>query len=187
MARVLPSVLHHDRYARLDEGGVVRVSRHRFWIGEIIKTQMQCPPSWDPHPIGLGRLPVREEERHRHFSDLRPSACRPNRARPQTAGPPLPRQARSDRRHSKGLKRTIATRAPDLSAILAAGGRRAEIYRALDAFRRRYADLIRARYPRIPRRVSGYENLDELLPEKGFNVARALVGTESTCVTILRA
>src|SRR5262249_22985662 len=38
-----------------------------------------------------------------------------------------------------------------------------------------------------PRRVSGYENLDELLPENGFNVARALVGTESTCVTLLRA
>ena len=39
---------------------------------------------------------------------------------------------------------------------------------------------------RIPRRVSGY-NLDELLPENGFNVARALVGTEGTCVNILSA
>jgi FAD/FMN-containing dehydrogenase/Fe-S oxidoreductase len=45
---------------------------------------------------------------------------------------------------------------------------------------------IRTRYPQIPRRVSGY-NLDELLPEKGFEVARSLVGTESTCVTILEA
>ena len=49
-----------------------------------------------------------------------------------------------------------------------------------------HAGLIRSRYPNIPRRVSGY-NLDELLPESGFNVARALVGTESTCVTILQA
>ena len=49
----------------------------------------------------------------------------------------------------------------------------------------RYADLIRARFPHIPRRVSGY-NLDELLPER-FNVARALVGTEGTCVTVLEA
>ena len=49
-----------------------------------------------------------------------------------------------------------------------------------------HADEIRARYPQIPRRVSGY-NLDELLPEKGFDVARSLVGTESTCVTILEA
>src|SRR5213082_1594165 len=48
------------------------------------------------------------------------------------------------------------------------------------------ADEIRARYPQIPRRVSGY-NLDELLPEKGFEVARSLVGTESTCVTVLEA
>src|SRR5207244_7198567 len=75
----------------------------------------------------------------------------------------------------------------DFRAILAQGGRRAEIYRQLDQFRRRYGDLIRARYPKIPRLVSGYENLDELLPENGFNVARALVGTESTCVIILEA
>ena len=38
---------------------------------------------------------------------------------------------------------------------------------------------IRRRFPNIPRRVSGY-NLDELLPERGFNVARALVGSEGT-------
>jgi FAD/FMN-containing dehydrogenase/Fe-S oxidoreductase len=48
------------------------------------------------------------------------------------------------------------------------------------------AHEIRTRYPQIPRRVSGY-NLDELLPERGFEVARSLVGTESTCVTILEA
>jgi FAD/FMN-containing dehydrogenase/Fe-S oxidoreductase len=70
--------------------------------------------------------------------------------------------------------------------ILAGGGRRADIYRRLDALRQRYGDLIRARYPKIPRRVSGY-NLDELLPENGFNVARSLVGSEGTCVTILEA
>jgi FAD/FMN-containing dehydrogenase/Fe-S oxidoreductase len=49
----------------------------------------------------------------------------------------------------------------------------------------RYAPLIRERYPNIPRRVSGY-NLDDLLPER-FNPARALVGTEGTCVTVLEA
>jgi FAD/FMN-containing dehydrogenase/Fe-S oxidoreductase len=62
----------------------------------------------------------------------------------------------------------------------------AEIDRKLIELRDRYADLIRERYPKIPRRVSGY-NLDDLLPEKGFNVARALAGTESTCVTYLEA
>jgi FAD/FMN-containing dehydrogenase/Fe-S oxidoreductase len=61
-----------------------------------------------------------------------------------------------------------------------------EIYRQLVALRDRYADEIRDKYPPVPRRVSGYP-LDELLPEHGFHVARALVGTESTCVTILEA
>jgi FAD/FMN-containing dehydrogenase/Fe-S oxidoreductase len=70
--------------------------------------------------------------------------------------------------------------------ILAEGGRRAEIYRQLRALRDAYADEIRARYPDIPRRVSGY-NLDSLLPEKEFHVAQALVGSEGTLVTVLRA
>ena len=76
-----------------------------------------------------------------------------------------------------------------LDEIIAAGGRKAEIYSALRDLRDRYADAIRAGFPsvdRMPRRVSGF-NLDELLPEKGFNVARALVGTESTCATVLHA
>jgi FAD/FMN-containing dehydrogenase/Fe-S oxidoreductase len=50
----------------------------------------------------------------------------------------------------------------------------------------RYGDRVRERYPQIPRRVSGY-NLDQLLPENGFNLAGALVGTECTCVTVLEA
>src|SRR3989337_2553793 len=50
----------------------------------------------------------------------------------------------------------------------------------------RYAELIRAGFPRIKRRVSGY-NLDQLLPENGFNVARALVGSEGTCALTLQA
>src|SRR5205085_9388327 len=36
------------------------------------------------------------------------------------------------------------------------GGRRGEIYAKLRALRDKYADLIRSRYPNIPRRVSGY-------------------------------
>jgi FAD/FMN-containing dehydrogenase/Fe-S oxidoreductase len=62
----------------------------------------------------------------------------------------------------------------------------AEIDRKLTALRDRYARLIRERYPDIPRRVSGY-NLDDLLPENGFNVAAALTGTEGTCAVILEA
>jgi FAD/FMN-containing dehydrogenase/NAD-dependent dihydropyrimidine dehydrogenase PreA subunit len=51
---------------------------------------------------------------------------------------------------------------------------------------RPYASLVREKFPRIPRRVSGY-NLDELLPENNFNVARALVGSEGTCANIVSA
>src|SRR5204863_814380 len=74
----------------------------------------------------------------------------------------------------------------ELDAIVSEGGRRGQIYASLRAIRDRYAPLIRARFPDIPRRVSGY-NLDQLLPENGFNVARALVGTEGTCVVVLEA
>ncbi|MDN5746996.1 MAG: FAD-binding protein [Pseudonocardia sp.] len=76
-----------------------------------------------------------------------------------------------------------------LTATIAAGGRKGEIYAKLRDLRDRYADDIRAGYPSVdvlPRRVSGY-NLDELLPEKGFNVARAVVGTEGTCAVALNA
>jgi len=86
-----------------------------------------------------------------------------------------------------GLRLRVGpTSEAELERIIAEGGRRGEIYAGLRSIRDRYADLIRDRYPKIPRRVSGY-NLDELLPENGFNVARALVGTEGTCVTILEA
>src|SRR5207248_2581950 len=86
-----------------------------------------------------------------------------------------------------GVRLTVGpTTDAELEAIIAGGGRRGGIYRRLRDLRDRYADLIRARYPAIPRRVSGY-NLDELLPERGFHVARALVGSEGTCVTVLEA
>lgn len=74
----------------------------------------------------------------------------------------------------------------ELAAIIAAGGRRGQIYQGLKQIRDARAEEIRKRYPQIPRRVSGY-NLDQLLPEKGFQVARSLIGSESTCVTILEA
>jgi FAD/FMN-containing dehydrogenase/Fe-S oxidoreductase len=74
----------------------------------------------------------------------------------------------------------------ELDAIIRRGGRQGEIYERLRSLRDRYADLIRGRFPKIKRRVSGY-NLDQLLPENGFNVARALVGTEGTCALTLQA
>ena len=71
-------------------------------------------------------------------------------------------------------------------ALIRDGGRRGQIYNGLTALRDKYADLVRHRYPNIPRRVSGY-NLNYLLPESGFQVARALVGSEGTCATVLEA
>ena len=82
--------------------------------------------------------------------------------------------------------RVGATSEQELEAIIREGSRRGEIYAGLKAIRNQYADLIRAKYPNIPRRVSGY-NLNFLLPENGFHVARALVGSEGTCVTTLEA
>ncbi|HET7813831.1 MAG TPA: FAD-linked oxidase C-terminal domain-containing protein [Candidatus Baltobacteraceae bacterium] len=86
-----------------------------------------------------------------------------------------------------GLRMTVGPTSPDeFKAIVAGGGRRAEIYQALKTLADEYGDRIRERFPDIPRRVSGFA-LDQLLPENGFNVARALVGTEGTCVTVLGA
>jgi FAD/FMN-containing dehydrogenase/Fe-S oxidoreductase len=74
----------------------------------------------------------------------------------------------------------------DYRRITARDGPVADIYRRLKAFQERYADIIRREFPEIPRRVSGY-NLPALLPENGFDVARAVVGSESTLVFVLEA
>jgi FAD/FMN-containing dehydrogenase len=86
-----------------------------------------------------------------------------------------------------GTRMTVgATSDEELERIIAAGGRRGEIYAQLRDLRDRSGERVRAEFPDIPRRVSGY-NLDELLPERGFHVARALVGSEGTCVNVLEA
>ncbi|MFG1664649.1 FAD-binding and (Fe-S)-binding domain-containing protein [Streptomyces sp. Y7] len=74
----------------------------------------------------------------------------------------------------------------ELERLTAAEGRQAELYRGMVALRDRYAELVRERYPDVPRRVSGY-NLDSLLSEHGFDVAGLLTGSESTLVTVLHA
>jgi FAD/FMN-containing dehydrogenase/Fe-S oxidoreductase len=79
-----------------------------------------------------------------------------------------------------------ATPEEELQRRIAAGGRSGEIYAALERLRDRYGERVRAEFPRLRRRVSGY-NLEELLPENGCNVARALVGTEGTCAIVLHA
>src|ERR1051326_8234925 len=86
-----------------------------------------------------------------------------------------------------GLRLTVGP-TPDVlfQQMMNKGGRTAEIYRRLRDLRDRYAQRIRTEFRMIPRRVSGY-NLPALLPEQGFDVARALVGTEGTLVFVLEA
>ena len=82
--------------------------------------------------------------------------------------------------------RVNATSDQDLKSICLGNDRQSEIYRNLMALRDRNAQQIHERFPSIPRRVSGY-NLPQLLPDRQFNLARALVGTESTCAITLEA
>ena len=74
----------------------------------------------------------------------------------------------------------------ELENIIQHGGRKGEIYAQLKLLRDENAEEIRAKFPDIPRRVSGY-NLPQLLPENDFNLASALVGSEGTLVVILEA
>jgi FAD/FMN-containing dehydrogenase/Fe-S oxidoreductase len=84
------------------------------------------------------------------------------------------------------LSLTGSMDAAQLEAAIARGGREGELYSRLRDLRDRTADSVREHFPKLPRRVSGY-NLDELMAERGFNVARAIVGSEGTLATILRA
>ncbi|MDN5914506.1 MAG: FAD-binding protein [Pseudonocardia sp.] len=74
----------------------------------------------------------------------------------------------------------------ELAEITSSAGPRAQLYRGLRDLRDRYAERVRTGFPDIPRRVSGY-NLDALLPEQGFDVAKLLVGSEGTLATVLHA
>ncbi len=74
----------------------------------------------------------------------------------------------------------------EIGAAIARGGREGELYSAVRELRDQSADSVRAHFPRLPRRVSGY-NLDELTAERGFNLARAIVGSEGTLAAVIRA
>jgi FAD/FMN-containing dehydrogenase/Fe-S oxidoreductase len=86
-----------------------------------------------------------------------------------------------------GLQLVAGPTDPDeLLRLRRQAGRIGEFYRGLGDLAQRHATAIRTQFPQLTRRVSGY-NLDQLLPEHGFNLARALVGTEGTCATLLEA
>ena len=152
----------------------------------------------------------RRTRRRLKSAQRRRRQARPSiRARPDHQGPMLPgRHDRQqllrrafgpvwkDRRQSAGTSTRCFTTArgcawgptttnKSLTAV-ARGGRAGEIVSQLAALRDRHADRIRGGFPHIPRRVSGY-NLDQLLPENGFNLARALTGSEGTLALTLSA
>ncbi len=88
-----------------------------------------------------------------------------------------------------GLRMWVGwTNDEEMRSIAAQGGRKGDIMTRILSLRDRYAEQIKAKYPPIPRRISGY-NLDQLIPGKDgrYNLARALVGSENTLVTILHA
>jgi FAD/FMN-containing dehydrogenase/Fe-S oxidoreductase len=69
------------------------------------------------------------------------------------------------------------TRAPGLEG---------QIYREVARIREHYRGEIAARYPRHWRRVCGY-NLDELIKDRPLNMARLIVGSEGTFLTVVEA
>ena len=72
--------------------------------------------------------------------------------------------------------------ADELEAKLSGTGLEADIYRGIRRIARENRAEIEARYPKINRRVSGY-NLDEFLTDEKFNMAQMVVGSEGTlCV-----
>lgn len=79
-----------------------------------------------------------------------------------------------------------ATSPAELDRLCARGDRTGRLYQELRALRDDAGDLVRRSFPDLTRRVSGY-NLDQLLPENGFHLARALVGTEGSCAVVLGA
>jgi FAD/FMN-containing dehydrogenase/Fe-S oxidoreductase len=66
------------------------------------------------------------------------------------------------------------------------GGLEADIYRQLFSIGQANRDEVEKRYPKIQRRVSGY-NLDEFVDRRDFDMARFVVGSEGTLVTITEA
>lgn len=72
------------------------------------------------------------------------------------------------------------------SGDAAATARAAHLTAELTNLAAEHLAAIRIELGRIPRQVSGY-HLRHLLPEQGFDVARALVGSEGTCAIVTSA
>ncbi|GAB3696847.1 FAD-binding and (Fe-S)-binding domain-containing protein [Nocardiopsis oceani] len=89
---------------------------------------------------------------------------------------------------SDGTRITVGSghTAEEFAELAARPGREGQIHAALGRLVETHRAEMRTSMPEFRRRVSGYA-LDRLLPEKGRDVAAALVGTEGTCALVLGA
>ncbi|GAB3300553.1 FAD-binding and (Fe-S)-binding domain-containing protein [Parasphingorhabdus pacifica] len=86
-----------------------------------------------------------------------------------------------------GTRMTVgATGRDELQRMAAMPNRQGQIYSGVQGLVDRELAAIRTGMPSMSRRVSGYA-LDQLLPENGVHLARALTGTEGSCVVVLAA
>jgi FAD/FMN-containing dehydrogenase/Fe-S oxidoreductase len=76
--------------------------------------------------------------------------------------------------------------AHELETKLSAAGLESDIYRGMRRIARDNLTEIMARYPKIMRRVSGY-NVDEFLDDDPFNLSRMVVGSEGTLCVVTEA
>lgn len=74
----------------------------------------------------------------------------------------------------------------DRSAVHALPGREGELAREVLRILEPERERILSRYPRVPRRVSGY-NFDSMLEDEQLNLAKLIVGSEGTLVTVVEA
>ncbi|MGX1672525.1 FAD-binding and (Fe-S)-binding domain-containing protein [Streptomyces sp. NPDC055400] len=74
----------------------------------------------------------------------------------------------------------------ELQRVIDEGGRRGEIHEQLRNLRDNHLAMLRTEFGRFRRQVSGY-SLEHLLPENGFDLPAAMVGTEGTCAVVVSA
>ncbi|WP_354643661.1 FAD-binding and (Fe-S)-binding domain-containing protein [Kitasatospora camelliae] len=76
--------------------------------------------------------------------------------------------------------------AAERAALRERPGREGALHRALQDLAAENLEVLRRGMPDLPRRTSGYP-LDALLPERGYDLVRALTGTEGSCALLLGA
>ena len=88
---------------------------------------------------------------------------------------------------SDGTTTTFAPRSGEaLAALTAQPGLEGDLYRGVRRIAATHREAIASRFPRIQRRVSGY-NLDEFLVEGAMDLSKLIVGSEGTLAVVTEA